>query len=87
MSSPTPPKKEPKELSNEVRMLLAFVLMGLILVVTPYAYRKLGLVPPEAPKKAVTAKDAGAPPSSAATSGERNSDEPIVGPYSGGSRG
>jgi YidC/Oxa1 family membrane protein insertase len=67
MSSSTPPKKEPKELSNEIRMLLAFVLMGLILVVTPYAYRKLGLVPPEAPKKAVTAKDAGAPPSSAAT--------------------
>ncbi len=67
MSSPTPPKKEPKELSNEVRMLLAFVLMGLILVVTPYAYRKLGLVPPETPKKAATAKDIGALPSSAPT--------------------
>src|ERR1022692_388974 len=46
MSSPTSPKQEPKELSNEVRMLIAFVLMGLILVVTPWAYRKLGITPP-----------------------------------------
>jgi YidC/Oxa1 family membrane protein insertase len=46
MSSPTPPKKEPKELSNEVRMVIAFVLMGLILVVTPWAYRQLGITPP-----------------------------------------
>src|ERR1700733_9832442 len=47
MSSPTPPKKESKELSNEVRMVLAFVLMGLILVVTPWAYRQLGITPPQ----------------------------------------
>ena len=47
MSSPTPPSKEPKELSNEVRMVIAFVLMGLILVVTPWAYRKLGITPPQ----------------------------------------
>ena len=80
MSSPTPPKKEPKELSNEVRMLLAFVLMGLILVVTPYAYRKLGIAPPEAPKKAVTAKEAAAPPSSYHDYGERGSDEAIDAP-------
>ena len=33
MSSPTPPGKDSKELSNEVRMVIAFVLMGLILVV------------------------------------------------------
>jgi YidC/Oxa1 family membrane protein insertase len=46
MSSPTPPKKDPKELSNEVRMVIAFVLMGLILVVTPWAYRRLGITPP-----------------------------------------
>jgi YidC/Oxa1 family membrane protein insertase len=46
MSSPTPPKKGPKELSNELRMVIAFVLMGLILVVTPWAYRKLGITPP-----------------------------------------
>jgi YidC/Oxa1 family membrane protein insertase len=46
MSSPTPPKKDSKELSNEVRMVIAFVLMGLILVVTPWAYRKLGITPP-----------------------------------------
>jgi YidC/Oxa1 family membrane protein insertase len=46
MSSPTPPQKEPKELSNELRMVIAFVLMGLILVVTPWAYRRLGITPP-----------------------------------------
>ena len=27
-------------------MLIAFVLMGAILVVTPWAYRKLGITPP-----------------------------------------
>jgi YidC/Oxa1 family membrane protein insertase len=32
-------------------MLLAFVLMGLILLVTPYVYRKLGLAPPQADQK------------------------------------
>ena len=46
MSSPTPPDKQPKELSNELRMVLAFVLMGLILVGTPYVYKKLGIVTP-----------------------------------------
>jgi YidC/Oxa1 family membrane protein insertase len=47
MSSPTPDRNSPKELSNEVRMIIAFVLMGLILVATPFVYRKLGLAPPE----------------------------------------
>jgi YidC/Oxa1 family membrane protein insertase len=51
MSSPTPPKKEPKELSNEVRMVIAFVLMGLILLVTPWAYRQLGITPPPSADK------------------------------------
>jgi YidC/Oxa1 family membrane protein insertase len=51
MSSPTPPRKEPKELSNELRMVIAFVLMGLILVVTPWAYRKLGITPPPSESK------------------------------------
>ncbi len=48
MSSPTPPNT-PKEMSNEVRMVIAFVLMGLILVVTPWAYRQLGITPPTPP--------------------------------------
>jgi YidC/Oxa1 family membrane protein insertase len=53
MSSPTPPDKNPKELSNEIRMLLAFALMGLILLATPWVYRKLGVAPPPpAPKQA-----------------------------------
>ncbi len=45
MSSPTPPNKEPKELSNELRMVIAFVLMGLILVVTPLVYKRMGIIP------------------------------------------
>ncbi len=77
MSSPTPPNK-PKELSNEVRMLLAFVLMGLILLATPYVYRKLGLAPqteqktqtiqkpPAASKPETVATAGGAPISSSA---------------------
>lgn len=74
MSSPTPPtKNKPKELSNELRMLLAFVLMGAILLVTPYVYRKLGLTPPTTEKKAQTAvKTQSAKPSeppAAATAG------------------
>jgi YidC/Oxa1 family membrane protein insertase len=53
MSSPTPPnttpsKKDAKELPNELRMVIAFVLMGLILVATPYVYKKLGITPPAA---------------------------------------
>ena len=40
-------EKKTKELPNEVRMLLAFGLMGIILVATPFVYRKLGLQPEE----------------------------------------
>ena len=52
MSSPTPPAsnkegKEKKELPNELRMILAFALMGVILVATPWVYRKLGVAPAE----------------------------------------
>lgn len=32
-------------MSNEMRMLIAFVLMGLILVATPWVYRQLGITP------------------------------------------
>src|SRR5665213_139322 len=64
MSSPTPPKK--KELSNEVRMLLAFVLMGLILLGTPYAYRMLGIAAAPTPAKTDTSKKT--PAQQAATS-------------------
>ncbi|HWE48536.1 MAG TPA: membrane protein insertase YidC [Bryobacteraceae bacterium] len=49
MSSPNlptpPPKSERKEISSEVRMVLAFILMGLILVATPYAYKLFGIAP------------------------------------------
>src|SRR5215469_1939315 len=46
MSSPTSTPKKTKEIPNEVRMVLAFILMGLILVATPWVYRRLGLVSP-----------------------------------------
>jgi YidC/Oxa1 family membrane protein insertase len=47
MSSPTPPntKKSGKELPNELRMVIAFALMGLILLGSQWLYRKMGWVP------------------------------------------
>ena len=55
MNQTGPKEKSKKELPNEVRMVIAFVVMGLILVATPYAYRKFGLIPPDAPKKTAPA--------------------------------
>ncbi len=46
-SGPNPPKKE---MSMEVRLLLAFLLMGAVMFLTPYIYK--GLAPAPAPKKA-----------------------------------
>src|SRR5580700_10322937 len=69
MSSPTPPKKESKELSNEVRMVIAFVLMGLILVVTPWVYRKLGITPPPSADKKTSATAAAQKTDAAAAAG------------------
>jgi len=54
-------------MSNEMRMILAFVLMGLILVVTPWAYRKLGLTPPEEQKKTAVAPKKPEPAASTAS--------------------
>jgi YidC/Oxa1 family membrane protein insertase len=47
-------EKKTPGFSNEVRMLLAFGLMGIILVATPFVYRKLGIVT-EDPAKAASA--------------------------------
>ena len=59
MSSPTPPdKNRKKELSNEIRMLIAFALMGAILLVTPWVYRKLGVAPPPPESKTQVAQKA-----------------------------
>src|SRR5580658_3660605 len=41
--------EEKKELSMEVRLLLAFLLMGVVLFVTPYFYKQ---PPPQPPTKA-----------------------------------
>jgi YidC/Oxa1 family membrane protein insertase len=72
MSSVTPKpggsSKPAKELPNEVRMLLAFGLMALILFATPVVYRRLGITPPEPSK----------PP--AATSPAKTSPAPGSGP-------
>ena len=61
MSSPNSSKSTPKELSSELRMLLAFGLMGLILVGSNWAYHKLGLIPAETPATTQTSKSAPAP--------------------------
>jgi YidC/Oxa1 family membrane protein insertase len=52
-NSPAPPDKPKKELSMELRLLLAFLLMGLVLFVTPYIYKA-----PPPPKPAAPAKQA-----------------------------
>src|SRR4051812_2182486 len=52
----TSPKK-PKQLSMELRLLLAFILMGVVLFTTPYFYKMLGIQTPK--------KDAGPPPAAA----------------------
>ncbi len=49
-------EKSSKELPNEVRMVIAFILMGVILVATPFFYRKFGLIPPEQAQKTRAAK-------------------------------
>jgi YidC/Oxa1 family membrane protein insertase len=49
-SGPNPPKKE---MSMEVRLLLAFLLMGAVMFLTPYLYK--GQTPPPAKKNASTA--------------------------------
>jgi len=66
---PESPKKPgaKKEMSNEARLLIAFVLMGLVLFLTPYFLPK----PPAAPKpvkqeKPVDAQKASQPPAASA---------------------
>src|SRR3981081_3628191 len=43
-----------KELSTEMRLLIAFALMGIVLFATPYFFKPAA--PPPAPKKAATAQ-------------------------------
>jgi len=51
-NNPIQPSQPPKkELSMETRLLLAFLLMGLVLFLTPYIYK----APPAAPKQAAQA--------------------------------
>ena len=100
MSSPTPPNKEKKEIPNELRMVIAFVLMGLILVATPYIYKKIGIIPatvtPTQPAVAVqpatavqpsgVERQAGAMKSAVAAS-DAQSPAPETGPVAGAMAG
>jgi YidC/Oxa1 family membrane protein insertase len=68
MSSPNTSNSTPKELSSELRMLLAFGLMGLILVGSNWIYHKMGLIPPETPATTQQKKTTAAPlPNSSGT--------------------
>ena len=65
MSTPEAPKKE---ISTEVRTVIAFLLMGVILLATPYVYRMIGIstsnqnqtqpLSADAPKKSIDVKSA-----------------------------
>src|SRR5690348_15931269 len=59
-NSPTGPDKGKNELSMEKRLLIAFVLMGLVLFLTPYIYK-----PAPPPKQAPTAQQAAKNPAAA----------------------
>ena len=98
MSSPNSPtgppdKNRTKELSNEVRMLIAFALMGAILLATPFVYRKLGVAPPPTDAKTQAAQKTnpdqaiatagGAPITSSAAPAPEPS-EPLAGAISAG---
>lgn len=61
---PTPPKDK-KELSMEIRLLIAFILMGAVLFLTPYFYKPTA--PPPQASKSVPAAKAPAPGQPAAS--------------------
>jgi len=68
MSSPNTSKSTPKELSSEIRMLLAFGLMGLILVGSNWVYHKMGLIPADTSATSQQKKTTAAPlPNSSGT--------------------
>src|ERR1700758_4981376 len=52
-------KEPPKEMSMEVRLLLAFLLMGAVMFLTPYFFK----APPTPPAKKTTQQTAGQPQS------------------------
>ncbi len=58
-------------------MVLAFVLMGLILVATPWVYRRLGITPAEDTKKSTAAPKKSNPASSSASSTPSASGSPM----------
>jgi YidC/Oxa1 family membrane protein insertase len=73
-SGDTKPNQPRKELSTETRLLLAFLLMGAVLFLTPYFYRS-GAPPPEAKKS----PPAGAPATQpAGTPATQSADAPAT---------
>ena len=49
------PAQPPKEMSMEIRLLIAFLLMGVVMFLTPYLFKTQ---PPTPPKKDATAQNA-----------------------------
>ncbi|HVY94257.1 MAG TPA: membrane protein insertase YidC [Bryobacteraceae bacterium] len=66
-STPNTPPNAPKEMSSEIRMLLFFVLAGVILFGSNWLYRRMGLVPEATTQNA--AKSAGSSGAKASTGG------------------
>ena len=63
---PGPPKKE---LSMELRLLLAFILMGVVLFVTPYFYKNVAPPVKKTVPAAAKSEPAAAPPGASACAG------------------
>src|SRR5580693_1328458 len=79
MADNQPNKSGKRELSMEQRLLLAFVLMGLVLFLTPYFYK----APPPPPKTSTPAQttktNAAAAPSKTAEAAPSNPAAPLPG--------
>src|SRR5450631_3927262 len=58
---------KPKELSMELRLLIAFVLMGVVLFVTPYFYKTVAPPPKKTAPLSVKGETAPPPPAAATT--------------------
>jgi YidC/Oxa1 family membrane protein insertase len=65
----------PKELSTEIRLLIAFALMGVVLFATPYFFKLVSPPPPAKPSVAAQ-KTAAAPVSQPATPAPSETNEP-----------
>src|ERR1035441_51209 len=72
------PAQPPKEMSMEVRLLIAFLLMGVVMFVTPYFFKSQ--VPPAVNKAAAGQTASQSPPGAASTPGAQPAPEATVPP-------